>query len=147
MDTNRPKVLIIDDEPTHAETLAMVLNISGFDATAVLSAEHGLQLAQQTAFDHLVTDVVMGRMMEMNGIDAAIAIRQLQPNCRILLISGNNDTAKLLDAAIAQGHAFDILAKPVHPAVLLEQMCTQSSTSTRSEILAARTSSPPAAAD
>jgi CheY-like chemotaxis protein len=119
METVRPKVLVIDDEPTHAETLVMVLNISGFDATAVLSAEHGLELAEQTAFDHLVTDVVMPGM---NGIDGAIAVRQLRPNCRILLISGNNDTAALLDAALAQGHAFDILAKPVHPIVLLKHM-------------------------
>ena len=119
METNRPTVLVIDDEPSHADTLAMVLNISGFEATAVHSAERGLELAQQTAFDHLVTDVVMGGM---NGIDAAIAIHQLLPNCRILLISGNNDTSQLLDAAIEKGHAFDILAKPVHPTVLLEQM-------------------------
>jgi CheY-like chemotaxis protein len=119
METVKPKVLVIDDEPTHGDTLAMVLNISGFDAIAVHSAERGLELAQQTAFDHLVTDVVM---KGMNGIDAALAIRQLLPNCRILLISGNNDTSELLDAAIAKGHAFDILAKPVHPTVLLEQM-------------------------
>ena len=91
----------------------MVLNISGFDAIAVHSADRGLELAQQTDFDHLVTDVVMPS--GMNGIDAAIAVRQLRPNCRILLISGNNDTTRLLDAAIAQGHTFDILAKPSTP--------------------------------
>jgi CheY-like chemotaxis protein len=125
METNTPKVLVIDDEPTHADTLAMVLNISGFEATAVHSAERGLELAEQTAFDHLVTDVVMNGM---NGIDAAIAIRQLLPNCRILLISGNNDTSPLLDAAIAKGHAFDILAKPVHPTVLLRHMRAPAST-------------------
>jgi CheY-like chemotaxis protein len=124
METERPKVLVIDDDPIHAETLAMVLNISGFDAIAVHSAERGLELAQQTDFDHLVTDVVMPS--GMNGIDAAIAVSQLRPNCRILLISGNNDTARLLDAAIAQGHTFDILAKPVHPTVLLKQLRTPS---------------------
>ncbi|WP_348261165.1 response regulator [Telmatobacter sp. DSM 110680] len=119
METKRPKVLVIDDEPTHADTLAMVLNISGFEAIAAHSATHGVDLAMQTAFDYLVTDVVMNGM---NGIDAAIAIHRLLPNCRILLISGNNDTSPLLDAAIAQGHAFDILAKPVHPTVLLSYL-------------------------
>ena len=58
----------------------------------------------------------------MSGIDAAIAIRQVLPQCRILLISGNNDTTALLNAATAKGHNFEILAKPVHPTVLLEQM-------------------------
>lgn len=100
----------------------MVLNISGFQATAVYSGERGLELAQQSPFDHLVTDVVMNGM---NGIDAAIAIRQLLPNCRILLISGNNDTASLLDIAASKGHGFEILAKPVHPTFLVKQMRAQ----------------------
>jgi CheY-like chemotaxis protein len=122
METIKPTVLVIDDDPTNADTLAMVLNISGFHATAVYSGEHGLKLAQQTTFDHLITDVVMSGM---NGIEAAIAIRQVLPNCLILLVSGNNNTAELLDAAAGKGHAFDILAKPVHPTFLVDRMRTQ----------------------
>lgn len=119
METNKPKVLIIDDDPIHADTLAMVLNISGFIATVAYSGEQGLALARDNSFEHLVTDVMMEGM---SGIDAAIAIRQVLPQCRILLISGNNDTTALLAAATARGHDFEILAKPVHPTVLLEQM-------------------------
>jgi CheY-like chemotaxis protein len=104
----------------------MVLNISGFQATAVYSGEQGLALAQKGPFDHLVTDVVMSGM---NGIDAAIAIHQLLPACRILLISGNNNTAELLSIAAAKGHGFEILPKPVHPTVLLEQMRSQAAAS------------------
>ena len=119
METAKPKVLIIDDDPIHADTLAMVLNISGFTATVAYSGEQGLELARAGTFEHLVTDVMMEGM---SGIEAAIAIRQVLPQCRILLISGNNDTTALLAAATAQGHDFEILAKPVHPTVLLEQM-------------------------
>jgi CheY-like chemotaxis protein len=104
----------------------LVLNISGYEATAAHSAERGLELARQTAFDHLVTDVVMSGM---SGIAAAVAIRELLPNCRILLVSGNNGTSDLLATAAANGHAFDILAKPIHPTLLLEQMRVQSSPS------------------
>ena len=119
----QPSVLVIDDDPMIAETLAKVLTMSGFRATAVFSGERGLELARETHFDHLVSDVMMDGM---NGIDAAIAIRQILPACRILLISGNIHTSELLAAATAQGHNFDILAKPVHPSILLEQMRTQS---------------------
>jgi CheY-like chemotaxis protein len=119
LETPRPSVLVIDDDPSNADTLALVLNVSGFEATVAYSGERGLALAQQGHFDHLITDVVMGGM---NGIDAAIAIRQVLPNCRILLISGNNNTAELLAIAAAKGHVFDIVAKPVHPTVLLEQI-------------------------
>jgi CheY-like chemotaxis protein len=124
METIRPTVLVIDDDHGNADTLAMVLNISGFEATPVYSSAHGLELAQQIAFDHLITDVIMPGM---NGIDAAIAIRHVLPNCRILLVSGNNNTAELLDAASAKGHSFDILAKPVHPTFLLEHIRAQRS--------------------
>jgi len=119
MESNKPKVLIIDDDPIHADTLAMVLNISGYIATVAYSGEQGVALARDIEFEHLVTDVMM---QGMSGIDAAIAIRQVLPQCRILLISGNNDTTALLTAATAKGHNFEILAKPVHPTVLLEQM-------------------------
>jgi DNA-binding NtrC family response regulator len=61
-------------------------------------------------------------MNGMNGIDTAIAIRQVLPKCRILLISGNNNTSELLAVAAEKGHLFDILAKPVHPTYLLHQM-------------------------
>ena len=119
MATLKPLVLVIDDDPSNADTLAMVLNVSGFQATAAYTGERGVELAQQRPFDHLITDVMM---TGMNGIDAAIAIRQVLPNCRILLISGVGHTTDLLAIAAAKGHVFDILAKPVHPTILLEQM-------------------------
>ena len=56
----------------------------------------------------------------MNGIEAAVAILQLHPKCRVLLLSGSNNTTALLAAAAAQGHVFEILAKPVHPTLVLE---------------------------
>ena len=119
MEIVRPTVPVIDDDPANADTLALVLNVSGFQATAVYSGERGFELAQQSSYEHLVTDVVM---RGMSGIDAAIAIQQVLPNCRILLISGNNETSELLGIAAEKGHVFDIIAKPVHPIVLLEQM-------------------------
>jgi CheY-like chemotaxis protein len=54
----------------------------------------------------------------MNGIDAAIQIRKLLPKCKIILVSGDNDTSSLLPNAQSQGYRFEILAKPVHPLVL-----------------------------
>jgi CheY-like chemotaxis protein len=53
---------IIDDDNLVADTLAMVLNFSGYDGVAVYSGQHGLELAQQVAYDHLLTDVMMEPM-------------------------------------------------------------------------------------
>ncbi len=119
---NRPEVLVIDDDPTVADTLAMVLNISGFRATTAYTGEGAVELAGKNRFDYLVTDVVMNGM---NGIEAALAIRALLPDCHILLMSGNNNTSELLATASAQGNDFNILAKPVHPSVMLAEMRAQ----------------------
>lgn len=120
MDTDpKPQVLVIDDDRAVADTLAIVLNISGFNATPTYSGEHAVELAGKGRFDYLVTDVMMNGM---NGIDAALAIRALLPECHILLMSGNDRTSELLAAATTKGNTFNILAKPVHPSVVLEQL-------------------------
>jgi CheY-like chemotaxis protein len=116
---NKPKVLVADDEKVIADTLAMILNQSGFDAHAVYSGEKALELAPTLQPDMLITDVVM---LDLNGIDAASRIRALLPSIKILLFSGQASTADLLEKAHAQGYDFEILAKPVHPQDLLSKL-------------------------
>jgi CheY-like chemotaxis protein len=115
----KPKVLVVDDERVIADTLAMILNQSGFDARAVYSGEKAVELASSFAPDMLITDVIMA---DLNGIDAAIMIRSILPNIKILLFSGQAATADLLEKARVKGYEFEILAKPVHPQDLLSRL-------------------------
>jgi CheY-like chemotaxis protein len=117
--SGKPKVLVADDERVIADTLAIILNQSGFDATAVYSGERAVETARTLSPDMLISDVIM---TDLNGIDAAIRIRTMLPSCKILLFSGQASTADLLDRARAQGHEFEILAKPVHPQDLLAKL-------------------------
>ncbi|MGO8760213.1 MAG: response regulator [Terracidiphilus sp.] len=117
--TARPKVLVADDERIIADTLAMILNQSGFEARAVYSGEKALEAAKTWGPDMLISDVIMA---DLNGIDAAIRIRALLPGIKVLLFSGQAATADLLEKARAEGHEFDILAKPVHPQDLLARL-------------------------
>jgi CheY-like chemotaxis protein len=117
--TKKPKVLVADDERVIADTLAMILNQSGFEATAVYSGEKALELAPTVQPDMLISDVIMA---DLNGIDAAIRIRTLVPGIKVLLFSGQAATADLLEKARHEGHEFDILAKPVHPQDLLNRL-------------------------
>jgi CheY-like chemotaxis protein len=115
----KPKVLVVDDERVIADTLAMILNQSGFDARAVYSGEKAVEMASTFAPDMLITDVIMA---DLNGIDAAIMIRAIVPKIKILLFSGQAATADLLEKARAKGYEFEILAKPVHPQDLLSRL-------------------------
>jgi len=114
-----PHILVIDDDTAVANTVAMVLNMDGFEATVAYSGETGVELARNREFDFLVTGVVMPRM---NGIEAAIEVLKLLPKCKVLLVSGNNDSNALLQDALSRGYKFEILAKPVHPLVLFQTL-------------------------
>ena len=58
-------------------------------------------------------------MPGISGIELAIQMRAQYPTCKILLFSGQAATADLLEAARAEGHALDLLQKPVPPTELL----------------------------
>ena len=117
--SHKPKVLIADDERVIADTLAMILNQSGFHARVAYTGEKALELASDFEPEMLISDVIMAGL---NGIDAAIKIREILPSIKILLFSGQAATADLLEKARAQGYEFEILAKPVHPQDLLAKL-------------------------
>jgi CheY-like chemotaxis protein len=115
----KPRIIVADDERVIADTLAMILNQSGFDARAVYSGEKAVELAVDFKPEMLISDVIMAGL---SGIDAAIRIRTLFPQIKILLFSGQAATADLLEKARAQGYEFEILSKPVHPQDLLARL-------------------------
>jgi CheY-like chemotaxis protein len=116
----KPKVLVVDDEQVIADTLAKILELHGFDASAVYDGPSAVESARAIRPDLIISDVIMGE--DMNGIQAAIQIRGFMPDCKILLFSGQAATADLLETARTQGHNFEILAKPVHPTDLLAKI-------------------------
>src|ERR1700748_2674467 len=121
--STKPRVLVADDEQVIANTLAIILNQAGFEARAVYSGEKAIESLETFQPDMLISDVIM---TGMTGIEAAIATRAKLPSCKILLFSGQAATADLLEQSSAQGHEFEILAKPVHPTDLLAKLRRQS---------------------
>ena len=113
------QVLVIEDDTAVADSVAMVLKMDGFEATVAYSGETGVELARSREFEYLVTGVVMP---QMNGIEAAIEICKLLPECKVLLVSGHDDACALLQVAMSRGYKFEILAKPVHPLVLFQTL-------------------------
>jgi CheY-like chemotaxis protein len=115
----RRTVLIVDDEPLIADTLAEILNDNGFAAIPI----HDGEAAIAQAFDHhpdiLITDVVMEGM---NGIEVAKAVKSFSPKTRIVLLSGQAETRDLMERAQQEGHSFELWAKPIHPDVLLQRL-------------------------
>lgn len=118
-DGHRPRVLVVDDESSIADTLTEILSRSGYSAVAAYDADTALESALLAPPEMLITDVVLPGM---NGIDLAIRMKRIFPDCRIILFSGQASTTDLLVAANRDGHHFTLLNKPVHPADLLSRV-------------------------
>jgi CheY-like chemotaxis protein len=110
------KILIVDDSLVIADTLVIIFKDAGYDARAASSGEEALELIADWVPDLAILDVILPKM---SGIALGILLKARCPNCRIALSSGHPTTSDLLAAATASGHVFEILAKPVHPDVLL----------------------------
>ncbi len=68
----RPLVLIIDDEPDHAEIVATLLERRGFLAATAPDGGRGLELAERLKPDVVLLDV---RMPAVDGYATARALR------------------------------------------------------------------------
>jgi DNA-binding NtrC family response regulator len=116
------RLLIVDDEHIIADTLATIFTNAGYEAKAVYSAEEALALIEGWIPNLAIVDVILPGM---NGIDLAIRLKSEVPDCRLTLISGHATASDILDHARRDGHALDIVPKPIHPTELLSLMASQ----------------------
>lgn len=118
-DRIRPRVLVADDEAVIADTLGIILNQSGFEVITVYCGKKAVEAARSFHPNIFLGDVVMP---DISGIEAAIQICAMLPNCRVLLLSGQAATTDLLRDARLRGHHFEILLKPIHPTQLIARL-------------------------
>ena len=85
-DTANPaSVLVVDDFPSTAELLALVLKREGYDAVAVDSGEAALRAFQMNHFDLIVSDIFLPGI---SGYDLLRTLRAQRP-IPAISISGN----------------------------------------------------------
>ena len=110
------RIIVIDDESLIAETVVEILNEEGFEAISVSSGVSAIELAKTVRPAIVLSDVIMPGL---NGIETGIKIREMVPNCKIILFSGQAATVDLLEKARERGYRFDVLAKPIKPEHLI----------------------------
>ena len=108
--TEKPAILVIDDETGHADVVAEALRQTGADTLAVYDAGNALELITSRFFDVVVTDLNL-HDDKINGIDILKPAKQHNPDSQVILITAyaTIDTCK---EAIRTG-AFDYLVKPI----------------------------------
>lgn len=113
----RTEYLIVDDEPDLCWSLKNILRSKGQRGQAALSAAEALALMQRHRFRLAFLDVTLP---DMNGFELARRLRQLDPELRLVLVSGFLSADP---AAVARAHDaslfYGVIIKPfLHEEVL-----------------------------
>jgi CheY-like chemotaxis protein len=112
------RVLVVDDEPIIANTLALILRQGGCQAESAYDGEQAVTMAKEMLLlDVLISDVVMPKL---DGIEAALMVTNMRPDCKVFLISGYPEV--LVANPEAQARGFELLTKPVHPQEFLTRI-------------------------
>ncbi len=110
-------VLVVEDEPTVRDLVERYLRTAGYDVLVANDPPHALALAASRTIDLLVTDVVMPIM---GGDVLAQRLRELQPEVRVLYISGYPDDARTEGVPRVSNSV--LLPKPFTPQVLVREV-------------------------
>lgn len=110
----KKKILVVDDEEGIRFSFSELLKMEGFLVETSATLAECREQMEREFFDLMILDVGLGGD---NSIAAIQEIRQNQPGCGIVVITGNPQVKGLL-AARKQG-AIDYLVKPVHRESLL----------------------------
>jgi diguanylate cyclase (GGDEF)-like protein len=106
-DTQKPRILIIDDEEQIRHLLSDVLG-SAYDCSDASSAEEALAALSENTFDLVISDIDMGAM---SGLELVPHVHSLSPDTVVVMISGNQDIGFAIEAL--RVGAFDYITKPI----------------------------------
>jgi two-component system, NtrC family, response regulator HydG len=107
------RVLVIDDDRFHAETVAEVLEKVGYDCTIATSGTAGVRHLERDEFDVVLTDL---RMNDLDGLAVLRRAKEEQPDVEVVVITGHGEVKTAVEA-VKQG-ASHYLQKPVDMAEL-----------------------------
>ena len=104
------KILLIEDMKGVRESLEVILSIQGYQVDFANNGKEGIQKAQSSKYDLVITDILMP---ELDGTEVIMAIRAAGNQVPILAISAGGDGVSAKQAlTLAKEKASGILEKP-----------------------------------
>ena len=101
------RVLVIDDDRDHAESIADILSMRGHNVEAAFSGEQGVEVFRQHDFDIVFMDV---KLPGMNGVETFFEFKKIRPDARVMMMTGFS-LEQLITQALEHG-AMGVLRKP-----------------------------------
>src|SRR5688572_21536124 len=111
----KERVLVIDDEPSVADALRVILEDHGFNVVVAANGRDGIAHARRTPFSVTVTDL---RLPDMDGLEVIRAFREGGLGGKTILITSHG-TPEIIAHATDLG-VVGVIAKPFLPAVIFQ---------------------------
>jgi DNA-binding NtrC family response regulator len=111
------RVLVVDDEAVIRDALKRILEGERFSVETCVSGHSAIESLHERDFDLIVTDL---KMPGMNGIEVLKAVKTLQPEAPVIMITGYASVDTAVEAM--KNGAVDYLAKPFSPEQFLEKV-------------------------
>jgi DNA-binding NtrC family response regulator len=108
MSEEKPRVLVVDDEPNILNALRRLLHRGGFDAVFTASPAEALKHADEGDFDVIISDY---RMPEMSGSELMERMCEIRPEAVRMILTGYADVQAAIEA-INRGAVYRFLTKP-----------------------------------
>lgn len=109
-----PHILVVDDEPLVARTLAEILQSGGFSVDTAGRAADALEQVQRRFCNLVLLDL---NLPDMHGMDLVEHLRQYSPKTEVVIITGYATLKSALEALERGVMAF--VEKPVRPNQLI----------------------------
>lgn len=101
------KILVVDDEQSMREFLAIMLKKEGHAVVAAENGVHALKAMQVEIFDLVITDV---RMPQVDGIEVLRTVKEISPETVVIVITAFASTDTAVEAM--RLGAYDYITKP-----------------------------------
>jgi len=109
------RIMVVDDDTDLRVTLQEILIDEGREVISAKDGFEAVKLAAEGPIDLIFMDI---RMPGMDGVEAFLKIKEIQPNCVVVMMTGYA-VESLIEQALSEG-ARDCLSKPVSIEKLLE---------------------------
>jgi len=101
------RILVVDDERSMRDLLAITLRQAGYEVTLADGGETAIETLKAEAFDLVITDL---RMRKLDGIAVLRAAKELSPHTVVLVVTAFASTETAVEAM--KLGAYDYITKP-----------------------------------
>ena len=113
------KILVVEDEFGLQELFRDIFQMEGYEVRVAVDGRNGYEIYREFNPDLVFTDVVMP---EMSGIELVRKIREVEPEIKVIFVSGFFGIKRIKDDLLkdVKQYGYPMLAKPFKTHAMLE---------------------------